>query len=54
MKKSYIIGIVLAVAVVVVAVVLTGRYLQRRTPLLIQGTVECITYKASSKVPGRI
>ena len=54
MKKSYIIGIVLAVAVVVVAVVLTGRYLQRRTPLLIQGTVECTTYKASSKVPGRI
>ena len=54
MKKSYIIGIVLAVVVVVVAVVLTGRYLQRRTPLLIQGTVECTTYKASSKVPGRI
>ena len=54
MKKSYIIGIVLAVVVVVVAVVLTGRYLQRRTPLLIQGTVECTTYKASSKGPGRI
>lgn len=35
-------------------VVLISWYLRRSTPTLIQGTVECTTYKASSKVPGRI
>lgn len=54
MKRSNILGIAAAAAVIVLAVVLLSRYITRRTPMLIQGTVECTTYKASSKVPGRI
>lgn len=54
MKKSSIIGIVLAAAAIVVAVFLVGWYLTRTTPTLIQGTMECTTYKASSKIAGRI
>lgn len=54
MKRSNVIGILAAGATIVVAVVLISLYLDKRTPMLIQGTVECTTYKASSKVPGRI
>ncbi|MDE7305305.1 MAG: efflux RND transporter periplasmic adaptor subunit [Alistipes sp.] len=54
MKRKNIIGIVAAAAVIVLAVALISRYLTKHTPMLIQGTVECTTYKASSKVPGRI
>lgn len=54
MKKRNIIGIIAAVAVIIVSVVLISWYLRRRTPMLLQGTVECTSYKASSKVPGRI
>lgn len=54
MKKNNILGIVLTAVVVIASVVLISWYLRRSTPMLIQGTVECTTYKASSKVPGRI
>ena len=54
MKRSHIIGIIAAAATIVLAVVLISWYLTRKTPMLIQGTVECTTYKASSKIPGRI
>ena len=54
MKRSNVIGILAAAAVIVLSVVLISWYLNKRTPMLIQGTVECTTYKASSKVPGRI
>lgn len=54
MKKSNILGIIAAAVVIVVLVVVIGRYLRRSTPMLLQGTVECTSYKASSKVPGRI
>lgn len=54
MKRSNVIGILVAAVVIVLAVVLISRYITRKTPTLIQGTVECTTYKASSKVPGRI
>ncbi len=54
MKRSNVIGILAAGAVIILAVVLISLYLNKRTPTLIQGTVECTTYKASSKVPGRI
>lgn len=54
MKRSNVIGILIAAAVIVLSVVLISWYLTKRTPTLIQGTVECTTYKASSKVPGRI
>ena len=54
MKRNNVIGILVTALVIILAVVLVSRYLDRRTPMLIQGTVECTTYKASSKVPGRI
>ena len=54
MKRSNIIGILAAAAVIVLSVVLISWYLTKRTPTLIQGTVECTTYKASSKVQGRL
>ena len=54
MKRSNVIGILAAGANIILAVVLISLYLNKRTPTLIQGTVECTTYKASSKVPGRI
>ena len=54
MKRNNIIAIIVAVAVIVLSVALISWFLTKRTPMLIQGTVECTTYKASSKVPGRI
>lgn len=54
MKKSKIFAIILAVAAIVLAIIALGWYLTRRTPVLLQGTVECTTYKASSKIAGRI
>ena len=54
MKKSSIIVIVVIAAAVVLGVIFVSWYLRRSTPLYIQGVVECTTYKASSKVPGRI
>lgn len=54
MKRSNILGIIAAAAVIILSVVLISWYLTKKTPMLIQGTVECTTYKASSKVPGRI
>lgn len=54
MKRSNILGIIAAVVVIVLSVVLISWFITRSTPMLIQGTVECTTYKASSKVPGRI
>lgn len=54
MKKINIFGILAAIAVVVIAIIALGWYLVKSEPILIQGTVECTTSKASSKVPGRI
>ena len=54
MKRKNIIAIIAAAVAIILAVVLISRYLTKHTPMLIQGTVECTTYKASSKVPGRI
>ena len=54
MKRNNVIGILATALVIILAVVLVSWYLDKRTPMLIQGTVECTTYKASSKVPGRI
>ena len=54
MKKINIFGILTAIVVVVIAIIALGLYLVKSEPVLIQGTVECTSYKASSKVPGRI
>ena len=53
-EKSTIVTIILIAAAVVLGVIFISWYLRKATPLYIQGTVECTTYKASSKVPGRI
>lgn len=54
MKRRTIFGIILTIAVIILSVILLSWYLTRRTPTLIQGTVECTNYKASSKIAGRI
>lgn len=55
MKKQRFYLLFFAVLLLVGAgLVVLGRALGRRTPQLIQGRVECTTYRASSKVPGRI
>ena len=54
MKRINILVIVIVAVLIVAAVVLIGRYLIKSEPVLIQGTVECTTYKASSKIAGRI
>lgn len=54
MKNKNIIAVVAAVVVIVAAVLLVSRYLKAETPTLLQGTTECTTYRASSKIPGRI
>ena len=45
---------IIAVVVIIAVVALVGWYLKRSEPTIIQGTVECTTYKASSKIAGRI
>ena len=54
MKKRNVIGLIIAVVVIIAVVALVGWYLKRSEPAIIQGTVECTTYKASSKIAGRI
>ena len=54
MKRINILAIVATAVVVIAAVVLIGWHLVKSEPVLIQGTVECTTYKASSKIAGRI
>lgn len=54
MKKRNVIWLIIAVVVIIAVVALVGWYLKRSKPTIIQGTVECTTYKASSKIAGRI
>lgn len=54
MKKSTIIVLVLTAAVVLAGIIFVSWYLRRSEPAYLQGTVACTTYKASSKVAGRI
>ncbi len=55
MKKNRFYPLFFVVLLLVgAALVLLGRALRRHTPQLIQGRVECTTYRASSKVAGRI
>ena len=43
MKKNYVIGIIAAAVVIIASVLLISWYITRKTPTLIQGTVECTT-----------
>ena len=54
MKRINIAAVMVTVVVTVAAIVALGWWLVRREPLLVQGTVECRTYRASSKIAGRI
>ncbi len=54
MKKVNILAIIILVLLVIAAIIAIGVYLQYREPVLLQGTVECSSYKASSKIAGRI
>ena len=54
MKKRNVIWLIIAVVVIIAVVALVGWYLKRSEPTIIRGTVECTTYKASSKIAGRI
>ncbi len=54
MKKRNVIWLIIALVVIITIVALVGWYLKRSEPTIIQGTVECTTYKASSKIAGRI
>lgn len=54
MKKINVFVILSAILVIVIAIIALGWYLVKSEPVLIQGTVECTSYKASSKIAGRI
>lgn len=54
MKRVNIVAVMLTVVVAVVAIAALGWWLVRREPLLVQGSVECRVYRASSKIAGRI
>lgn len=54
MDKKKIILIAAVTIAVIVIIAVTGYWLKRTEPIIIQGTVECTTYKASSKIAGRI
>ena len=49
-----IIWVAIATIALIVAVTLIGYWLKRSEPIILQGTVECTTYHASSKIAGRI
>ena len=54
MKKGNIIWVVVAVVLVVAIVSVISWFVTKSTPEVLQGTVQATSYKASSKVPGRI
>ena len=54
MNKKKIILIAAATVVAIAIIAIAGYWLKRTEPIIIQGTVECTTYKASSKIAGRI
>ena len=53
MSRKIIWSAILTIALIV-AVALIGHWLKRSEPVILQGTVECTTYRASSKIAGRI
>lgn len=54
MKRKQIWGLLFAIVALVVILLVVAIYLNRHTPILLQGQVACTLYKASSKIPGRI
>lgn len=54
MKKSNILGLIFAILVSVSVVVLIGWYINDKAPIILQGEADVTSYKASSKIAGRI
>ena len=54
MNKAKIITTIAIVVAIILAILLGGYFLKHKEPTLLQGTVECQTYRASSKIAGRI
>ena len=54
MEKKRIILIAVTTIAVIVIIAAVGYWLERTEPIIIQGTMECTTYRASSKIAGRI
>lgn len=54
MDKKALITVAAAVVAVVVLILVVGFLLRHHRPLILQGRVECTTYRASSKIAGRI
>lgn len=52
--KKRVLSIAAIIIVLIIVIALIGHWLKQSEPTIIQGTVECTTYKASSKIAGRI
>lgn len=53
MNRKIIWSAIITIALIII-VALVGYHLKRSEPIILQGTVECTTYRASSKIAGRI
>lgn len=54
MKRVNLLILALMLCTAIVLTALVGREMVLRRPILLQGRVECTTYRAASKIPGRI
>ena len=54
MEKKRIILIAVTTIAAIVIIAAAAYWLERTEPIIIQGTMECTTYRASSKIAGRI
>ena len=53
MNRKIIWSAIITIALIII-VALVGHHLKHSEPIILQGTVECTTYRASSKIAGRI
>ena len=53
-NAKYSIYTILSIAIIVTISIFVGRYIHSLNGNVIEGTIECKTYRASSKLPGRI
>jgi HlyD family secretion protein len=53
MNRKIIWSAIITIALIII-VALVGYHLKHSEPIILQGTVECTTYRASSKIAGRI
>lgn len=53
MNRKIIWSVIITIALIII-VALVGYHLKHSEPIILQGTAECTTYRASSKIAGRI